>query len=96
MAEHPDSPKSRVFSRDLLQVEILDDNGDKLFNIYNTHLKSHFVPHGQDPAEGARRENERRRHQAETISRIISQIERPGSRFILSRDMNDPPDSKHI
>lgn len=96
MAEHPDSPGSRVFSRDLLQVEILDDNGNKLFNIYNTHLKSHFVPHGQEPVEGARRANERRRHQAETISRIISRMERPGSRFILTGDMNDPPDSEHI
>ncbi len=38
-AVHPDDPGRRVFSRDLLQVEIQKQNGDKLFNIYNTHLK---------------------------------------------------------
>lgn len=96
MATHAERPNERVFSRDLLQVEILDDRGDKLFNIYNTHLKSHFVPHNQDQIEGARHANDRRRRQAESISKIINRMERPGSRFVLTGDMNDPPDSEHI
>lgn len=95
-AVHPDEPNSRVFSRDLLQVEILNHNRDKLFTIYNTHLKSHFVPFGQDPIEGASDANNRRRRQAETISRIISRMERPNSRFVLTGDMNDPPDSQFL
>lgn len=95
-ATHPDDPGRRVFGRDLLQVQILDSGGDKLFNLYNTHLKSHFVAAGDDPVAGAQRANDRRRRQAETISRIISRMERPNSRFVLLGDMNDPPDSPDL
>jgi endonuclease/exonuclease/phosphatase family metal-dependent hydrolase len=95
-AVHPDEPTQRVFSRDLLQVEILDHNRDKLFTIYNTHLKSHFVPFGEDPIQGAIDANNRRKQQAETISRIITRAERPNSRFVLAGDMNDPPGSQFL
>lgn len=95
-AVHPDDPSRRVFSRDLLQVEIQNQNGDKLFNIYNTHLKSHFVPFGQDPVQGAIQANERRRRQAEIIGRLISRMERRNSLFVLVGDMNDPPDSEFL
>lgn len=95
-AVHPEAPNRRVFSRDLLQVELLDNRGDKLFTIYNTHLKSHFVPFGEDPVQGAIDANQRRRRQAETISRLISRMERPNSRFILTGDMNDAPDSPFL
>ena len=95
-AVHPAEPQTRVFGRDLLQVEILDHRGDKLLNLYNTHLKSHFVPFGEDPIQGAIQANERRRRQAETIARIISKMERPNSRFVLVGDMNDPPDSEFL
>ncbi len=95
-ATHPDDPARRVFGRDLLQVEILDSNGDKLFNLYNTHLKSHFVAAGSDPIAGAQRANERRQRQAEATSRIMSRMERPNSRFVLLGDMNDPPDSPFL
>ncbi len=95
-AVHPDEPNRRVFSRDLLQVEILNHNRDKLFTIYNTHLKSHFVPFGEDHIQGTINANNRRRRQAEMISRIISRMERPNSRFVLTGDMNDPPDSQFL
>ena len=95
-AVHPDDPTQRVFSRDLLQLEILGNNGDKLFTIYYTHLKSHFVPFGQDQVQGTIDANNRRRRQAQTISRIISRMERPNSRFVLTGDMNDPPDSEFL
>lgn len=95
-AVHPDEPNRRVFGRDLLQVEILANNGKKLFTIYNTHLKSHFVPFGEDPVQGAIDANNRRRRQAETISRILSRMERPNSRFVLMGDMNDSPDSEFL
>jgi endonuclease/exonuclease/phosphatase family metal-dependent hydrolase len=95
-AVHPDEPGKRVFSRDLIQVEIVKDNGDKLLTIYNTHLKSHFVPFNQDPVAGAEAADERRQRQAETISRIISRMERPNSKFVLTGDMNDPPDSAFL
>jgi exonuclease III len=95
-AVHPDDPGQRVFGRDLLQVEILDARGDKLFTLYNTHLKSRFVPHGEDPVQGAAKANARRQRQAETIAKIITRQERPNSKFVLVGDMNDPPDSLFI
>ncbi len=95
-ATHPDDPNWRVFSRDLLQVEILNPNRKKLFTIYNTHLKSHYVPFGQNQEQGAIDANNRRRRQAETISKIISRMERPNSKFVLTGDMNDPPDSQFL
>jgi len=95
-AVHPDEPNRRVFSRDLLQVEILDNGRNKLLTIYNTHLKSHFVPPGEDEELGAIDANNRRKRQAETISRILSRMERANSRFVLAGDMNDPPDSEFL
>ena len=95
-ATHADDPDQRVFGRDLLEVEILDASGRKLFKLYNTHLKSHFVPFGEDPVAGAAKANARRRRQAETIARLIGQRERADAKFVLVGDMNDPPDSQHI
>jgi len=95
-ATHPEDPVRRVFSRDLLKVEILKANGDKLFNLYNTHLKSQFVPFGVDPVQGALAASSRRRRQAETIARILTAQERKGGRFILTGDMNDSPDSQTL
>lgn len=96
-AIHPSSPNRRVFSRDLLSVEILNSSrSKKLFTLYNTHLKSHFVPYNQDQVAGTQQANERRQYQAETISKIISNSERPNSSFILTGDMNDPPDSDYL
>jgi len=96
MAVHPDDPGQRVFSRDLFQAVILNHNGEKLFTVYNTHLKSHFVPFFEDQTQGAKAANLRRRRQAEVISTIISKMERPNSSYILLGDMNDPPDSEHL
>jgi exonuclease III len=95
-AVHPEEPEQRVFSRDLLQVEILDHHRRKLFTLYNTHLKSHYVPYWQDQVQGAIDANNRRRRQAQAISTIISRMERPGGRFVLTGDMNDPPDSPYL
>ena len=95
-ATHPDDPQQRVFGRDLLAVRVLDARGDKLLTVYNTHMKSHFVPFGEDPAQGAARANARRRRQAETIARILSAEERRGAKFVLVGDMNDPPQSPDL
>lgn len=96
-AVHDDDPVRPVFSRDLLRIEILNENRtQKLFSLYNTHLKSHFVPRDEDQEEGTKRANERRQRQAEKISEIISRAERPNSSFILTGDMNDPPDSEFL
>lgn len=96
-AVHPEEPERRVFSRDLLRVEILNANrGKKLFTLYNTHLKSHFVPFGENQENGALQADHRRRLQAETVSRLIAEMERPNGSFVLTGDMNDPPDSEFL
>jgi endonuclease/exonuclease/phosphatase family metal-dependent hydrolase len=90
--EHPDQP---LFSRDLLQVDVLSaDRRRQLFTLFNTHLKSHFVPFtAPDPAAEATRANELRRRQCAGAAGIIAGQTRPDSRFIVVGDMNDPPDS---
>ena len=95
-ARHAGDPQRRVFGRDLLEVEILSPAGAPLFKIYNTHMKSHFVPFGQDQEAGAIAANQRRRRQAEVTAAIISRRERRGGKFVLLGDMNDPPHSPHL
>jgi endonuclease/exonuclease/phosphatase family metal-dependent hydrolase len=93
-AVHPEAPGQPVFSRDLLEVEVLNERRTKrLFTIYNTHLKSHFVPFGQDPMAGAEAADERRRQQAESLARIVSARMLPNSSFLVVGDMNDAPDA---
>ena len=93
-AEHEESPGIRIFGRDLLEAEILHPTrNERLFTLYNTHLKSHFIPHDQDPVLGAQRADERRRRQAETISRIVAARQRTNGRFLIVGDMNDPEDA---
>ncbi len=89
-AEVPDNPNKRVVGRNLLQVQALKSDGSTLFTLYNTHLKSHFVPFGQDPGAGAAATNAQRKRQAKASERIISSQERRGGIFILLGDMSDP------
>ncbi len=95
-AVHPNEPGRRVFGRDLMRVEILADDGSKLFSLYNVHLKSHYVPFDQDQEEGARLANAKRQREAETVARLISATERSDAAFVLCGDMNDPPDSEFL
>jgi endonuclease/exonuclease/phosphatase family metal-dependent hydrolase len=93
-AVHPETPAVPVFGRDLLGVEILENpGGRKLFTLYNTHLKSHYVDWREDPVEGQRDNDRRRRRQAEMVARLIGDNERRGAKFVLAGDMNDPVDS---
>lgn len=94
-AVHPGIPGERVFSRDLLEVEILDprDPDRHLLTVFNNHLKSQFVEHTVDPVEGRKRNDHRRTLQAETIARIVAARTRPDGRFVLLGDMNDTPDA---
>jgi endonuclease/exonuclease/phosphatase family metal-dependent hydrolase len=101
-ATHPEDPNDEVFSRDLLQVDVLDKaRSKKLFTLYNTHLKSQFVDPKQfnTPAEveaERKRADARRRQQAETINAIIKLQMHPTQPYILVGDMNDTPDSEPL
>ncbi|MFF4287513.1 endonuclease/exonuclease/phosphatase family protein [Streptomyces sp. NPDC001633] len=92
-AVHPSAPGERVFSRDLLEVDILDprDTDRRLLTLFNNHLKSKYVEHGVDPEEGKAAADARRHRQAESIARIVAARTRPDGRYLVLGDMNDSP-----
>ncbi|MCC7353852.1 MAG: endonuclease/exonuclease/phosphatase family protein [Anaerolineae bacterium] len=93
-AVHPDDPIVPVFSRDLLEVEVLDAARRKrLFTLYNNHLKSQYVPFGEDPVAGTQQADLRRKRQAEIVASIVEARMRPDSAFIVVGDMNDASDA---
>jgi endonuclease/exonuclease/phosphatase family metal-dependent hydrolase len=96
-AVHREAPAEPVFSRDLLEVDILHPaNGSRLLTLYNNHLKSQFVPFDQDPVAGKEANDTRRRRQAETIERLVAARTRPDSRYLILGDLNDPPDAPSL
>ena len=96
-AVHPTVPGEPVFGRDLLEVDILNAKRTKrLFTVYNTHLKSHFIPFPEDPVLGAQKANALRQRQAEVLARIVKDRQRPNSAYVVLGDMNDPPDSEFL
>lgn len=89
-ATHPDEPHDYIFSRDLLEVEILDEKRrQRLFTVFNTHLKSNYVRWDEDEAAARPRILARRRRQAETVALIVAARTRPNSRYVITGDMND-------
>jgi endonuclease/exonuclease/phosphatase family metal-dependent hydrolase len=83
-----------VFSRDLLQVDILAaDRSRRLLTVFNTHLKSKFCDFGEDPVTCQQHNTELRTKQATVAARIIAAQTRPTSRYLVCGDMNDAPTS---
>jgi endonuclease/exonuclease/phosphatase family metal-dependent hydrolase len=77
-----------VFSRDLLEVEVLDKKRTRvLFTLYVNHLKSQLARNAAEKTKG----NERRRKQAETIATVLG--ERGPRPVVVLGDMNDSPDA---
>lgn len=96
--KRPDRP---VFSRDLLEVELLDEDDNVRLTVFNTHLKSHFVDRWNADERRAKtaaeiaaeheQADELRMLQAETATRIMrAAFKRP---MVLAGDMNDPPEA---
>ncbi len=93
-ASHPDEPDSPVFSRDLLEVEVLDAaRRKKLLTLFNTHLKSQYLAPNENPVTGKQRADLTRTQQAQVTARIIQARTRPNSAYLLLGDMNDTPDA---
>jgi endonuclease/exonuclease/phosphatase family metal-dependent hydrolase len=96
-AVHPDVPNERIFSRDLLQVNVFSkDRKTKLFTIFNNHLKSHFVPFGKDQQEGTKASNLRRKQQSEMVEQFVANEMKTTDKFIILGDMNDPINSEYL
>lgn len=93
-AVHKFTDTDPVFSRDLLQVEILAaDRSHRLLTVFNTHLKSKFCDFREDPVACAEANKTLRQKQAETAARIIGAQTGLHERYLVCGDMNDAPDS---
>lgn len=96
--EHPDARGEPIFSRDLLEIDILtDDFSDVRLTCFVTHLKSHHIPWEPDQTDADREQarndaDQRRERQADMIARILErrQLGRP---HIVAGDMNDSPEA---
>ncbi|MDX6280572.1 MAG: hypothetical protein QOH03_1643 [Kribbellaceae bacterium] len=94
---HPDVPDRPIFSRDLVEAEILNARGQRILTVFGTHLKSKFVDFTvADPVAAAAAAQLLRQRQAETITRIIAARTSSRQRYLLCGDMNDTPDSSAL
>ncbi|MFZ4848200.1 MAG: endonuclease/exonuclease/phosphatase family protein [Caldilinea sp.] len=92
-AVHPEEPRGYIFSRDLLEVEILEPRQrQRLLTVFNTHLKSNYSRWGSTQEQ--QRIVTRRRRQAETIASIVAARTRPDSSYLVTGDMNDGADAE--
>jgi endonuclease/exonuclease/phosphatase family metal-dependent hydrolase len=81
-----------IFSRDLLEVDILSANRKRvLFTMYVNHLKSRLAKDAKERRDG----NLRRMRQAETIATIIGERPPPGP-YLIVGDMNDGPNESRL
>jgi len=84
---HPNDPAETVFSRDLLQVEVLESkDGKPILTVYVNHLKSQLAR----TAEEKKKNDERRQRQAESIASVIAE-DPPDTPYLVVGDMNDSP-----
>ncbi|MEE8600699.1 endonuclease/exonuclease/phosphatase family protein [Euzebya tangerina] len=90
---HPDAPDQRVFSRDLVGIEVWDPRRTRrLLTVYNTHLKSNFVPYWVRDVDAARQANDVLRfQQTQTVVRVIER-EEDLDRYLVLGDLNQEPD----
>ena len=96
-AVHPDAPHELVFSRDLLQVDILSaDRKHKILTAFVNHLKSHYVPFNENQTAGGRAADTKRRQQAEVAAMIIGQQMSGQDPYVVLGDMNDGIDSEFL
>jgi predicted extracellular nuclease len=97
---HPAKPGEKVFSRDLLQTEILSaDRSRTLLTLYVTHSKSKYIDwrlRGAKKEEQQQKDNELRKRQSEAVVQIVGKTVAAGSRYAIAGDLNDVPDSEPL
>jgi endonuclease/exonuclease/phosphatase family metal-dependent hydrolase len=90
-------PTRPIFSRDMLQVEVMNaSRTERLVTLFIHHLKSRFISFGTNPTTGAAQNDELRRRQCVAAASIIDARTRPDSSFVVLGDMNDNPDSPPV
>lgn len=93
----PLNPQEHIFSRDLLQVEVLKPNGQHALTLFNTHLKSKYIPFTEPNPEQKKLDDDALRFlQAQTMAAIIKRQTRPDSRYVVLGDFNDEPDAQTL
>lgn len=94
----PDNPNKPVFSRDLLQVEVLDPKTCKLlFTFFITHNKSKFIPYwsqSENTDKQTKKNDVKRFKQSKAIVDIVTTEMGRDNRFVISGDLNDIPESE--
>jgi predicted extracellular nuclease len=97
---HPAKPDEKVFSRDLLQTEILSpDRSRTLLTLYVTHSKSKYIDwrlRGAKKEEQQQKDNELRKRQSEAVVQIVGRTAAAGSRYLIAGDLNDVPESEPL
>lgn len=95
---HPADPSDPVFSRDLLEIDVLAaDFSRVVLKIFNTHLKSQFIPHNApDPAAEDAANDLKRTRQAEMAAAIIAKRTSRRTPFLILGDLNDSPDAQTL
>lgn len=97
-----DPRKGKIFSRDLLEVEVLDpDSYIPVFTAFVSHLKSKFVDptlKGEKREKAIRDATERRTRQAMAIGQLIKRrFPNPKQGlFVVMGDFNDTPDAETL
>lgn len=90
----------KLFSRDLLEVEILNERNQRMFTMFVTHLKSKYIdpstPSSKRDAE-TERSNRKRWKQAFMVARIVqARFPNPNDLYIVAGDLNDTPESQPL
>lgn len=91
---HPDAPSRRVFSRDLVGIEVWDQTRSRrLVTVFNSHFKSNFIPYWVADREAAEEANHRRRlHQAQSAVAVIERDDGVQPPLVFLGDFNQDPD----
>lgn len=82
--------EGEIFSRDCLEVELLNLPNGKPLHILCNHLKSKSTAFGADPAES----DAKRKRQATQIAEILGKYDLTKDYVCVAGDMNDTPDSE--
>jgi predicted extracellular nuclease len=97
---HPLKPDQKVFSRDLLEAEILlPDRTRTLFTLYVTHSKSKYIDwrlKGAKREEQRQKDNELRKRQSEAVVQIVGKTAAASSRYVIAGDLNDSLESEPL